>query len=526
MAGMSRRAVIAGGFAVTVGAVVGVPLALGAGGQPSTGARLVSRARLPRPFTLPLRKPAVLTPSSVADGVERYTITARASTASILPGLRTPIFGYNGTFPGPLIESRRDHPVSVRHRNRLPIPTVVHLHGGHTPHHSDGYPTDYIYPEDLSYLQAHRSMSDRGMPMEVGDTTQGEREYRYPMNQRAAMLWYHDHRMDFTGPSVWHGLAGLHIVRDEEEAALRLPSGRYELPLALTDRSFDSDGSFLYPCVDRSLVNTPGVSGDFVSGVLGDVMLVNGVPWPITDVARATYRLRILNACNARRLRLRITPAPGAGLVQIGTDGGLLSSPIAHDVFELAPAQRLDALVDFTDFAAGTEVTLVDEFGEGAMRNVMRFRVTGEEGPQYAVPGSLSHMEVLDPSQAVTTRSFRFQSGDVDHRKGWIINSSPFSPATVAARPRLGEVEIWELYADSHHPVHVHLDPFQVIARGIGGPGRYDAGWKDTIDLSPGEQAKIAVRFTDYPGRFVFHCHNLEHEDMAMMANFVTNRSY
>lgn len=522
MAAVSRRAFVAGGIAAGIGLAVGVPFALGGAGATSTGAQLTSRARLPRPFSLPLRVPPVLMPITTADGVDRYEVDVRRANARILPGLTTTIFGYNGTFPGPTIRSRRGRPVEVVYRNHLAVPIVTHLHGGHTPHGSDGYPTDYIYPLDMTYLRRHQEMS-QGMSMPAGDTTRGERTYHYPLQQRAAMLWYHDHRMDFTGPSVWFGLAGLHVVNDDEEDALALPAGDLELPLVFTDRAFGADGSFLYPAVDRTLTSTPGVTGDFVAGVLGDVMLVNGVPWPHADVGRATYRIRMLNACNARRLRLRLDPAPSDGIVQIGTEGGLLGTPSAHEAFELAPAQRLDALVDFSRFRPGTLVTLYDDFGDGPMHAVMRFRIGEAAGPRYRAPSRLSEMEHLDPRDAAVTRRFRFQRGTVDHRAGWIIGDAPFSPAAVSASPMLGEIEIWELFADFHHPVHLHLDPFQVIGRGIEGPGPYDAGWKDTIDLRPGEQARIAVRFTDYLGRFVFHCHNLEHEDMGMMANFVTH---
>lgn len=523
---ISRRAFLAGTAGVAGAAVaagLGLPYLLSPSSESSTGAVLTSRLPRPLPFQQPLRIPPVLTPTRTAAGVDRYEITARPAAVSIVPGTTTQILGFDGIFPGPTIVSRRDRTTEVLHRNRLPVPIVVHLHGGHTPVESDGYPIDLVYPADLRYLDAHRmsmsgALADMAGTAAGGDISHGERTYTYPMHQRAATLWYHDHRMGFTGPSVWRGLAGFHLVRDDEEDALGLPSGRYELPLFLTDRSFEADGAFRYPSVDPTLVNTPGVTDRFTAGVLGDIMLVNAVPWPRASVERASYRLRFLNGCNARRLRLRLDPAPADGIVQIGTEGGLLAAPLAHDDFELAPAQRLDAVIDFSRYAPGTTVTLYNDFGEGDMGRIMRFVVGSEGGPRYRVPDRLSDLQPVDVSQAVVTRSFRFQAGG----PGWVINSAPFSPDIALARPKLGQLEIWELFADFSHPVHTHLDPFQVIARGIQGPGPYDAGWKDTIDLRPAEQARIAVRFTDYAGRFVFHCHNLEHEDMAMMANFVT----
>jgi spore coat protein A len=467
--------------------------------------------------------PPVLQPTRSDANADYYEITQTAAMASILPGVKTAIWGYNGIFPGPTLSSRRGRTSVVTHTNNLPLPTVVHLHGGRTPHDSDGYPIDYIYPLDRSYTTQHMDMGHHMDSSMVGDTSEGRRVYTYPLEQRAAMLWYHDHRMDFTGPSVWRGLAGLHLVRDDEEDSLGLPSGSRELPIMITDRSFAADGSLYYPSIDQTLTTTPGVTGSFVAGILGDVMLVNGTPWPVANVDRASYRLRIINTCNARRLDLRLDPQPDSTLTQIGTDGGLLAAPIRHEHFELAPAQRLDVIVDFSSYKPGTAVTLLNDFGDGNMSQVMRFIVGANADDEFTVPGRLSQIETLSATQAVTTRTFRFQSGDVNHMKGWLIDGQPFSPDNIAASATLGTVEVWRLIADFHHPVHIHLNPFQVLSRGIGGPGPFDAGWKDTIDLRPAEEAAIAIQFDGYAGKYVFHCHNLEHEDMAMMANFTTH---
>lgn len=525
MSQISRRSLLTGGAAAGALLGIGIPFGLHPTGANSTGVALRSELPRPEPFRQPLRVPPILAPYRTNASTDFYQLTARPASISIIPGTTTPIFGFNGIFPGPTIVSRRDRTTTVLHRNELPTPIVVHLHGGHTLASSDGYPIDLVYPSDLSYLHAHQ-LPGTGMPgmpgmhpdATEGDVSHGERSYTYPMHQRAATLWYHDHRMGFTGPNVWRGLAGFHLVHDEEEDALALPTGRYELPLFLSDRSFAADGSFLYPSVDATLVNTPGVTGAFTAGVLGDVMLVNASPWPRVPVDRASYRLRILNGCNARRLSLRLDPPPADGIVQIGTEGGLLAAPAAHTDFVLAPAQRLDAIVDFSQYRPGIAVTLHDDFGEGEMGRVLQFVVGSEQAPRFRVPDYLSSFEALDDTRATRTRTFRFRAGG----DGWVINAEPFSPDAVLARPRLGDVEIWELFSDFAHPVHTHLDPFQILGRGIGGPGPHDAGWKDTIDLRPAEQARIAVRFTDYTGKFVFHCHNLEHEDMAMMANFVT----
>jgi spore coat protein A len=351
------------------------------------------------------------------------------------------------------------------------------------------------------------------------------RDYVYPLDQRAATLWYHDHRMGFTGPAVWRGLAGFHLVHDDEEDALNLPTGERDLPLMVTDRAFDADGSLRYPATDGTGLHAPGVTGDYGTGVLGDVILVNGAPWPVAEVAPAVYRLRLLNASNARRYRLALDPQPPGGdaFVQIGTEGGLLSAPVNHDRIDIAPAQRFDVLVDFGRYRPGQQVTVTNLFGTGGTAEVMRFRVGGGPRQTSPVPAKLSRVETLDPARAAVTRTFSLRHWKAKGMPTWRINGNGFDPGRADATPRLGDVEVWRLVSDFHHPVHLHLAPFQVVSRDGQSPGRFDGGWKDTIDLLPNQVATIAMRFTGYRGRYVFHCHNLEHEDMDMMGNIVVD---
>ncbi|MFC7103090.1 multicopper oxidase family protein [Nonomuraea rubra] len=191
---------------------------------------LASAAPLPKPYAVPLPVPEVARPVRSAGEVDFYELTERAAEAELLPGLRTPIWGYGGTFPGPTIKARSGRRTVVKLVNQLGEPTVLHLHGGHTPPESDGYPTDLVAPG-------------------------ASREYVFPLEQRAATLWYHDHRMDYTGPQVWRGLAGMFLVGDAEEEALPLPSGERDLPLLICDRSFGADGHLLYPALEGK----PGV---------------------------------------------------------------------------------------------------------------------------------------------------------------------------------------------------------------------------------------------------------------------------
>ncbi|MQA16234.1 MAG: multicopper oxidase domain-containing protein [Pseudonocardiaceae bacterium] len=502
--------VLGGGVAAAGLVGCGIDLRPLLAGPGRTGELLRSAVPLPEPYQVSLPVPPLRRPVG-----GRIEITQRVAEAEILPGMRTPIFGYDGIFPGPTIETRRGQPVVVNHRNELPVPTVVHLHGGHTPAEHDGWPTDLVLPAGGGFALSRRA--HHGM---VGDVATGSRDYAYPNDQRAATLWYHDHRMDFTGPQVYRGLAGFHLIRDDGEDALGLPSGDREIPLMIADRAFEADGSFRYPSLDPTLREVPGVEPEWMEGVLGDVVLVNGAPWPVAEVDAARYRLRILNASNARRYRLALHP--GGEFVQVGSDGGLLAAPVSHTTLTVAPAERFDVVVDFSAYPVGSEVTLTNLLGRDGTRQVMRFRVVRPARDGSRVPPRLSTVERLDPAAATVHREWRFHRGRVHGHQGWTINGRPFDPSRIDARPRLGDVELWRFSTDLHHPVHVHLDPFQIVSRGGTGPDDSDAGWKDTIDLRPAEVAEVAVRFTRHRGRFMMHCHNLEHEDMAMMTAFAT----
>jgi spore coat protein A, manganese oxidase len=523
--GIARRRLLTaaalGGGALAAG---GWALAGGSLGPGQPGLLLRSLAALPKPYTVSLPIPPVLAPTRSSGTSDVYDIVQRVARLRILPGFETTAWTYGGTFPGPTLVSRSGRRTVVRHRNELPHPTVVHLHGGHTPDGSDGYPTALIRPRN----GATPAGGTAGMPgMSAAADARGEaaveRTYTYPMQQRAATLWYHDHRMGFTGPNVWHGLAGFHLVHDDEEEELSLPRGERDIPLMINDRAFAADGSFRYPALDAAQ-RTPGVTDPYTDGVLGDVILVNGAPWPVLRTQRLRYRLRLLNASNARRYRLAVDPPPpgGGALVQIGGDGGLLERPLAHDILDIAPAERFDVIVDFSRYRPGTRVRLVNRLGSGSTADVMRFDVSTARPPtdDARIPDRLSAIPAPQPERATATRTFHFQRRG--RSTGWTINGRPYQPGWPLATVRLGTTELWRFVTDFHHPVHLHLDHFRVIARNGHSPGPYDAGWKDTVDLRPAESVEIVTRFTDYPGRFLLHCHNLEHEDMAMMADIVT----
>ncbi|GLY94270.1 spore coat protein A [Actinoplanes sp. NBRC 103695] len=476
---------------------------------PGTGRLLTSKVHPPR-FVTPLPIPATARPVRVTADADHYVLTQRVADVNLLPDRKTRIWGYDGTFPGPTLRGRRGRPMVVTIRNELPVPTSTHLHGGVTPPDSDGFPTDLTTPRGYSPAPPVQ----HGAPGQVHEIS---RDYHYPMAQRAATLWYHDHRMDFTGPQVWRGLLGLCVITDPREEALPLPRDERDLPLVICDRAFDEDGSLQYPSQDMAM-HAPGARGQFVTGVFGDVILVNGVAWPRHEVSGVRYRLRLVNASNARRYRLALR-AGGRRLpmIQIGSDDGLLSAPITHTEIIVTPGERYDVVVDFAGLPIGTEATLVNDFGTGGTTEVMRFAVVRQATDDSRVPDRLAAAEPpLTTADAVTERQFDFRYDE----GRWTVNRRLYDPAGSLAAPRLDTVELWRFTSDFHHPVHVHLAHFQVLSRAGRSPEPWETGWKDTVDVRPYETVEVLAKFAGHRGKYMLHCHNLEHEDMAMMANF------
>jgi spore coat protein A, manganese oxidase len=464
-------------------------------------------------FTVPLPVPAVLRPVSVDGGVDRYEIRQTVGKQAFLPDVASEIWGYEGMFPGPTIEARRGRRVVVAHRNELTVPTVVHLHGGVLPASEDGYPLDFVMPVGSAPDPTSAAHARHG----VAGLAVGSREYTYPNDQPAATLWYHDHRMGFTGPSVYRGLAGFYLIRDEVEDALPLPRGAREVPLLIADRRINEDGSLFYPSEDP-LQHKEGVTVEYHHGGMGgETITVNGVAWPVLEVDAALYRLRILNASNARPYRLVLDP-PGK-FVQIGSDLGLLPRPASYDMFVISPGERYDVLVDFSGYAPGTKVLLRNNISEGDAGYVMRFDVTRRVADDARIPERL----VADPPpppriDGSADRRFSFFIGPTGVKGPPMINFKTFNPTRIDATTQHGSTEIWEFTADPIHPIHLHGAHFRILNRNGGPPEPQDGGWKDTVFVPTGGM-RLSVTFGDHRGKYVFHCHNLEHGDAGMMAN-------
>jgi spore coat protein A len=436
------------------------------------------------------------------------------------------MWGYGGAFPGPVIEARSGAAIRVDWINNLPaahlfavdhtlhgasadepeVRTVVHLHGGRVGPESDGYPESWITPG--------RSASNY-----------------YPNQQEAAALFYHDHAMAITRLNTAAGLMGLYLIRDEHEDRLNLPRGEYEVPLVIVDRSFTTRGQIYYP-----------VSGNpeapWVSEYYGGGILVNGKLFPFLDVLPRRYRFRILNSSNSGFYLLSVAPSlsftsPGLPFFQIGGDQGLLSEPSETQELILGPGERGDIVMDFSS-SRGKELYLRTK-----VATILQFRVSGTPvSDSSRLPEELRPIRRIPESDAVRTRALTL--ADYQDRLGrskrMLLNGARWS-MPVTERVVLGSTEIWSLInlTDDTHPIHLHLVRFQILDRTpfdlptyqLTGkvvftgpaqqPGAGERAWKDTVRADPLSVTRIIVKFEGFTGRYVWHCHVLEHEDNEMM---------
>ena len=441
-------------------------------------------------FVNPLAVPAILA------GVNA-TLTTQTGTAALGSGITVSALGY-GSAPilGPTIRIRQGEQFNLAFSNNLTEPTNIHWHGLEVPAAQDGYPTDVTTPG-------------------------GSFQYNFQVKNRPGTYWYHPHPDMATASQTYRGLAGFFLVSAPEEDALSLPTGEYDVPLVVQDKRLDGGLAYNPNTDDRSI------------GMFGESVLVNGTAGPILEVATRAYRFRLLNGSNARIYNFALST--GAKFQLIGTDGGLLDAPLEISTILLAPGERADVLVDFSGLVAGTELYLQSNVFAGTPSQgkqsfkILKFTVNRQEPDNFKLPASLMPVEALASSQAVATRSFNI-GHMMEHggMAGMIMH--PLDGKTFDANRRdevvkAGTVEIWEFdntMGTETHPMHLHAGQFQVLER-IGGRGivqPWEKGWKDTVLAFPGEKVRIIVRFPDNKGKFVFHCHNLEHEDGGMMLNY------
>ena len=519
-----------------------------------------------------LGKPA----DGVAEPDVEINLEAVLGQTPILPGLETQVWRYQAelvrgpadtvqpipnTYLGPSLLFRPGQNVRINFTNRLTEETIVHWHGLHVPEAADGHPRLVIAPDE-SYI------------------------YEFQVLDRPGMYWYHPHPHGRTGPQAYRGLAGLIFISDGTEAEQGLPTGEYDLPLVLQDRTFDGQNQLSYYT--------------HMAGFLGDQIVVNGQPNANLTVTRAVYRLRILNGSNSRIYKLAWPDA--TPLTVIGTDGGLLDEPVQRNYITLAPAERVDLLVDFSQWSDGSAITLRSlafaggGFGggfngggvnqnlpNGADFAIMGFQIsdgaTATPTPTATVVPTITPTPTATPTtgplstvaylpmifsqgssagsgkssvsalsgfradqvsavQADRTFSLYMQFGR------WTINGRTFQMEAVAPDEivELGSQEVWEFANQQFgggmmgggmaHPMHIHDLQFRIVSRQAPTDptqrsnwetvkdGYVDGGWKDTILLMPGERVQVQLEFKDFTGLFLYHCHNLEHEDMGMMRNY------
>jgi FtsP/CotA-like multicopper oxidase with cupredoxin domain len=481
-----------------------LPLERFAGAAGGKGADRMPTSGLPPPFSVGFGTPPVLAPARTDATTDYYRVVQQQALVEILPGKQTAIFGYNGITPGPTIMAERDRPVVVQQINALPpvhpvlgyTPyTSVHLHGSPSLPEYDGYASDVIQPGQW-------------------------KNYHYPNNHPSCNFWYHDHAVGITAENAYFGLAGMYQLHDDLERSLALPSGAYDVPLIVRDATFAADGSLIFDDRDHS-------------GLFGDVILVNGKPWPAMRVERRKYRFRILNTSLARSYRLRLST--GEPFTMVGSDSGFGPVPQRVADFRLAMAERYDMIIDFARYPIGQRVVLQNlqpknnvEFAN--TDKVMAFDVVAEpstlEGntiPAILNPGSPTM--ALTEADAVATRTVEF----VRKHGEWTINGRTWADVIASnftlleAHPRFNDVEIWQFKNDSggwFHPVHLHLVDFKILDRNGKPPFDYEKAPKDVVYLGENETVRVILRFERQVGRYMMHCHNLVHEDHDMMVQF------
>ena len=474
-------------------------------------ASALAPSELPRPYQTPFVQAPILRPdrSSIdpVDGapVQYFTVAEVAASAAILPRLKTPILAYNGIFPGPTISVEQGTKAVLRVRNQLPakhpfdghpLYTSTHLHGSASLPQYDGYANDVTNP---------------GF----------RKDYLHPNFQPARTLWYHDHAAHHTAINVYSGLAAQYHLHDPLERAL-LPQGEFDVALTISDAMFAVDGSL-------------GFDNNDNSGLWGDVMLVNGRPWPVMKVKKRVYRFRVVNACISRSLRP--TLSTGDPVTMVATDGGLM--PVSQSVasWRQAPGERYEILIDFRKYTPGQRIELRNlsnknnvnyEFTNSIMAfDVIPDTVNTTDPTWNTIPVQLASSEVmsLQPSAATTQRTFRVKRSNgmwtIDGVTWQDVIASEFRK--VAANPDLNAVEIWEFVNTSggwFHPMHIHLIDFQILSRNGRAPFAYEKGPKDVVYVGENENVKVLMKFGPHSGRYMIHCHNTVHEDHDMMVQY------
>ena len=430
--------------------------------------------------------PPTLRNLSRRQGVVEVSLVAAPARLTLIPGKQTPVFAYNGQIPGPTLDVYEGDSVIVHFTNELPEPTTVHWHGLHIPASADGSPLDPVMPG-----QQHDY---------VFDIARGT----------AGTYWYHPHPDHRAGYQVAMGLFGAIIVRAQDDP---LPGSISEKLLILSDNRFRADGSADFPGLHSTQAEV-----DAENGREGNVLFVNGQLAPSVDIrAGEVQRWRIINASAARIYRLAI---PGQEFLELGHGPGFFAKPVWTREILLANSQRVELLVRGAG-APGSAVPLqtlpYDRYDPhtrpadwNETHELLSLRISaGAPASSVRIPAMLRPVPALDTSHVAEHRVLVLTQG--------MINGKMMDLARVDFTARLNTTEIWEIenLVGMDHPFHLHGFRFQVLDRdGVPEPFPY---WLDTVNVPPHSAVRIVVHFDDFPGKWMYHCHILDHEDMGMM---------
>ncbi len=458
-------------------------------------------------------------------------------TAKLIKGSKDTITEIPNSFLPPVIRLQKGQKVRINFHNGLSVSTVTHWHGLHVPQIMDGHP---MYSIDSSEV----------------------RVYEFEVVNRASMNIYHSHQHGATAKQFYFGLGGAMIVNDQEEAALDLPSGEFEIPLVIQDKQFDSDNQLVYS----------SMMPNKMMGYIGDKILVNGFSNFKLNVASRAYRFRVMNGSTSRIYKLAWED--GMPITVIGVDGGLLEQPEIKPYVMLAPGERLDVWADFSGRNEGAELTLKSlafagvlpkmaemRHGKGALSvgseyPIFTIRVTKKVSETHKLPMQLSkfkHHEISDTAN----QNNPLPIGISEAPMSMLLNGRAyeFNNPLPFERVKLGSTQLIEIFhahgemkhenggemqrggrmgggmmdLSMAHPIHLHGQSFEIVSRSFSGDstaydtvreGFINSGLKDTVLIMPMERIKIIKPFHDFKGLFLYHCHNLEHEDMGMMREF------
>ncbi|AYC31192.1 bilirubin oxidase [Pseudomonas cavernae] len=455
-----------------------------------------------------------------------------------------PVWIYQANTPdfSPVILARYGYPLLCRIYNDLPpnhqgfgTPEIsTHLHNLHCGSESDGFPGDYYSANKFGpTLTAQGHFKDHFYPNILAGYDEFPATKGDP-REALGTLFYHDHTLDFTAPNLYRGLAGFYLLFDDIDSgneqdtnpqALRLPSGAYDYPLDFCDRRFDPTGMLFYDQLNPE-------------GILGDKVVINGKIEPVLRVARRKYRFRLLNTGPSRFYALSLVNANNAMQVftYIANDGNLLPAPLKLQTrVELGVAERADIIVDFAKYPLGTELYLVNRMRQEDTRGpkdvkdtgprILKFVVDRNATDYSRVPNTLRPLRPVTEAEKASAKVRRWEF----NRSGglWTINEKLVDVQNPRAKIPKGSHEIWELVNPEdgwHHPIHIHFEEGIILSKTVLGQNVpipvHERGRKDVFVLGEDMTIRVFLRFRDFHGKYVMHCHNLIHEDHAMMVRW------